>query len=245
VAGKRDPEQEREAQEWIEQVIGQRFPPGVPYEDVLRDGIVLCNLMNRLSPGIIPKVNTSGGDYKMMDNLNQSHEPINFNYQLNNQIPQRPNTIKDLGIVFDKSMNFNAHVNVIVSSAIKKSRIIIRNCQKLEHCSLIPEGLHKIRTRRRRSLPNNRPLGQKEHCLSNQHYFRYRPYSLQTPRMEGALARPQASGREQESFLNSNSELERLSLVFKRDKTEVLPGWSELWRIQKDNLRKVRGLLNK
>ncbi|KAK6645401.1 hypothetical protein RUM43_001678 [Polyplax serrata] len=71
VAGKREPEQEREAQEWIEQVVGERFPPGYLYEDVLRDGIILCKLMNRLQPGIITKINYSGGDYKFMDNLNQ------------------------------------------------------------------------------------------------------------------------------------------------------------------------------
>ncbi|VEN48547.1 unnamed protein product [Callosobruchus maculatus] len=71
VAGKRDPQQELEAQQWIEAVTGMRFPPGVPYEDVLRDGVLLCTLMNRLSPGIISKINTSGGDYKMMDNLSQ------------------------------------------------------------------------------------------------------------------------------------------------------------------------------
>ena len=70
VAGKRDPEQEREAQAWIEAVIGERFPPG-RYEDVLRDGIILCKLMNRLAPGIISRINVSGGDYKMMDNLSQ------------------------------------------------------------------------------------------------------------------------------------------------------------------------------
>ncbi|KAK9881034.1 hypothetical protein WA026_014377 [Henosepilachna vigintioctopunctata] len=71
VAGKRDPQQEREAQAWIETVIGERFPSGVPYEIALRDGIILCKLMNRLAPGIISKINTSGGDYKMMDNLSQ------------------------------------------------------------------------------------------------------------------------------------------------------------------------------
>jgi hypothetical protein len=27
--------------------------------------------MNKLAPGIIPKINTSGGDYKMMDNISQ------------------------------------------------------------------------------------------------------------------------------------------------------------------------------
>lgn len=71
VAGKRIPEEEAEAQQWIECVVGERFPPGVPYEAALRDGILLCKLMNRLQPGIIGKINTSGGDYKMMDNLGQ------------------------------------------------------------------------------------------------------------------------------------------------------------------------------
>jgi hypothetical protein len=70
VAGKREPEQEAEAQQWIETVIGERFP-NCRYEDALRDGVILCKLMNRLAPGIIQKFNTSGGDYKMMDNLSQ------------------------------------------------------------------------------------------------------------------------------------------------------------------------------
>ncbi|CAK1540657.1 unnamed protein product [Leptosia nina] len=70
-AGKREPEKELEAQRWIEAVIGERFPSDLPYEFALRDGIILCKLMNRLQPGIISKVNVSGGDYKFMDNISQ------------------------------------------------------------------------------------------------------------------------------------------------------------------------------
>jgi transgelin len=70
-AGKRDTEQEAEAQHWIETITGERFPPGLKFEEVLRDGIFLCKLMNRLQPGLIQRINTSGGDYKMMDNLSQ------------------------------------------------------------------------------------------------------------------------------------------------------------------------------
>jgi len=44
---------------------------GLPFELALRDGVLLCKLMNKLAPGIIPKINTSGGDYKMMDNISQ------------------------------------------------------------------------------------------------------------------------------------------------------------------------------
>ncbi|XP_050540957.1 muscle-specific protein 20-like [Daktulosphaira vitifoliae] len=71
IAGKRDPEQELEAQQWIESVTNEKFPAGVPFEYALRDGIILCKLMNKLAPGSIARINILGGDYKMMDNINQ------------------------------------------------------------------------------------------------------------------------------------------------------------------------------
>lgn len=71
MAGKRDLQQEAEARQWIETITGDRFPPNADYETTLRDGIVLCKLMNRLAPGIVARVNVSGGDYKMMDNISQ------------------------------------------------------------------------------------------------------------------------------------------------------------------------------
>jgi hypothetical protein len=69
IAGKRDPQTENEVLEWIEAIIGEKLPNG-PYEEVLRDGIVLCKLMNKLIPGCIPKYNTSGGQFKLMENIN-------------------------------------------------------------------------------------------------------------------------------------------------------------------------------
>jgi len=69
LASKRDADQEREAQEWIESVLGQKFP-AVPYEDALHDGIILCEVMNKLKPGSVPKINRSGGQFKMMENIN-------------------------------------------------------------------------------------------------------------------------------------------------------------------------------
>uniref|UniRef100_A0A6M2DKI6 Transgelin n=1 Tax=Xenopsylla cheopis TaxID=163159 RepID=A0A6M2DKI6_XENCH len=76
LAGKRDPEQEREAQEWMETVLGAKFPPGELYEDVLKDGTVLCQLMNKLAPGSVPKINTSGGQFKMMENINMFQKAL-------------------------------------------------------------------------------------------------------------------------------------------------------------------------
>lgn len=70
LAGKRNAEQEKEAQDWIEAIIGQKFPPGETYEEALKDGIILCKLMNKIKPGSIPKINTSGPSFKMMENIN-------------------------------------------------------------------------------------------------------------------------------------------------------------------------------
>jgi len=74
--GKRDANQEKEAQTWIEAVLGQKFPPGVTYEDVLQDGQVLCSVMNKLKPGAIPKINETGGQFKMMENITNFQKAI-------------------------------------------------------------------------------------------------------------------------------------------------------------------------
>lgn len=70
IASKRDPVLEKEAQEWVEAVIGRKLT-GEPFEDAIRDGQVLCELMNKLKPGAVPKVNSSGGQFKMMENINK------------------------------------------------------------------------------------------------------------------------------------------------------------------------------
>jgi len=68
LASKRDPQLEREVLDWIEAVLGQKLPSG-NYEDILRDGTILCQVMNKLMPGCIPKINTSGGQFKLMENI--------------------------------------------------------------------------------------------------------------------------------------------------------------------------------
>ena len=67
IASKRDPEREREAQGWIEEIVGEKF--SVPLEEALRDGQVLCQLINKLAPGSVTKVNSTGAQFKMMENI--------------------------------------------------------------------------------------------------------------------------------------------------------------------------------
>lgn len=68
IAGKRDPALEESILEWMSAIMGQQLPRG-DFGDTLRDGTILCNFMNKLMPGCIPKINTSGGQFKMMENI--------------------------------------------------------------------------------------------------------------------------------------------------------------------------------
>lgn len=70
LAGKRDPELEAECLAWMGAVMGEKLPSG-SYEEILKDGTFLCRFMNKLMPGCIPKYNTSGGQFKMMENINK------------------------------------------------------------------------------------------------------------------------------------------------------------------------------
>jgi transgelin len=76
LAGKRDSEKEAEAQEWIEEVLGAKFPPNEKYEDALKDGVILCKLINKLKPGLVPKINTTGASFKLMENINMFQKAL-------------------------------------------------------------------------------------------------------------------------------------------------------------------------
>jgi hypothetical protein len=62
-------EQEQEVLEWIGQVLGEKMPTNIPYEDQLKDGVVLCNLINKISPGSVKKIQTKGSNFQLMENI--------------------------------------------------------------------------------------------------------------------------------------------------------------------------------
>lgn len=57
------------AQEWIEGVLGWKFPAGQTYEDTLKDGVVCCRLINKIKPGSVAKINEGGATFKLMENV--------------------------------------------------------------------------------------------------------------------------------------------------------------------------------
>ncbi|ESN90904.1 hypothetical protein HELRODRAFT_90672, partial [Helobdella robusta] len=55
--------------DWIEAVVGEKLNKNEPFEKVLKDGITLCKLMNKIVPGGIKKIVMKGGNFTWMENL--------------------------------------------------------------------------------------------------------------------------------------------------------------------------------
>jgi len=89
IASKYDLELERQAREWIEEVTGEQIfnheeYPWVDdvstssknFHSLLKDGKILCRLMNIINPGAIKKINESSMAFKQMENISHFLEAI-------------------------------------------------------------------------------------------------------------------------------------------------------------------------
>jgi len=64
-----DDVQKKEILDWIEACIGEKIPRDQPFEKVLKDGQIICRLINRLQPGSVKKIQTKGGNFVLMQNI--------------------------------------------------------------------------------------------------------------------------------------------------------------------------------
>ena len=60
-------------------------------------------------------------------------EPFEYNYELDNYILERCNSIKDLGVLYDSQFSFKEHVDNLVANAKKVLGFIIRNCKEFSN----------------------------------------------------------------------------------------------------------------
>ena len=65
----RDAALEGEILEWIAAMTGKVMPEKAKYEDFLGDGLVLCELINKLRPGSVKKVSKGSGNFAKMENV--------------------------------------------------------------------------------------------------------------------------------------------------------------------------------
>ncbi|KOX80269.1 Muscle-specific protein 20 [Melipona quadrifasciata] len=92
----RNKEQESEVMAWIEAVLGEKLPPG-NYEDILKDGVVLCKLINKLAPGSVKKIQSKGTNFQLMENVQRCE----FHLSIRNQSVIRDRfqaAIKEYGV---------------------------------------------------------------------------------------------------------------------------------------------------
>ena len=69
MAEKYDPELEAEARAFIAEITGTQVPSGSLFMQALKDGKVLCQLVNTLSPGIVKKINKMKMPFMQMENI--------------------------------------------------------------------------------------------------------------------------------------------------------------------------------
>ena len=73
LSSKYDVKREKEALNWMEAVLGERLFPGVQGADAvhekLKDGVILCKLINKIRPGSVRNINQSKMAFKMMENI--------------------------------------------------------------------------------------------------------------------------------------------------------------------------------
>lgn len=72
---KRDAAQEKEVLEWIFAVLGEPVPAG-EYEEILRNGVTLCKLANKLTPGSVKKIQEKGTNFQLMENVQRFQDAI-------------------------------------------------------------------------------------------------------------------------------------------------------------------------
>lgn len=50
--------------------------PSGDLEDILKNGVVLCNLMNKIQPGSIKKIQAKGTNFQLMENIQRFQDAI-------------------------------------------------------------------------------------------------------------------------------------------------------------------------
>ncbi|KAL6057581.1 calponin [Balamuthia mandrillaris] len=71
-ASKLDPARMREAAEYIQDKTGTRvgYNSKDDFAEPLKSGVVLCNMINKIRPGIVSKINNGKMPFVQMENIN-------------------------------------------------------------------------------------------------------------------------------------------------------------------------------
>eukprot|EP01102_Stenamoeba_stenopodia_P008013 TRINITY_DN2270_c0_g1_i1.p1 TRINITY_DN2270_c0_g1~~TRINITY_DN2270_c0_g1_i1.p1 ORF type:complete len:143 (+),score=45.37 TRINITY_DN2270_c0_g1_i1:107-535(+) len=65
---KYDPALESAVREWIQAVLGE--PLGADLHESLKSGVILCNLVNKIRPGVVKNIQKGKAPFIVMENIN-------------------------------------------------------------------------------------------------------------------------------------------------------------------------------
>uniref|UniRef100_UPI0037E85D2D calponin-1 n=1 Tax=Semicossyphus pulcher TaxID=241346 RepID=UPI0037E85D2D len=113
LAGKYDPQKEEELRLWIEDVTGKRI--GDRFMESLKDGVLLCELINVLQPGSVRKINNSTQNWHQLENIGNFVRAIT-EYGL------RPHDIFEANDLFENVNHTQVQSTLIALAGMAKSK---------------------------------------------------------------------------------------------------------------------------
>ncbi|XP_026061692.1 calponin-3-like [Carassius auratus] len=113
IAQKYDLQKEEELRYWIEDVTG--MPIGENFQMGLKDGVILCELINKLQPGSIKKINQSKLNWHKLENLGNFIKAI-LAYGL------KPNDIFEANDLFENGNLTQVQTTLLALASMAKTK---------------------------------------------------------------------------------------------------------------------------
>nr|XP_028569692.1 calponin-2-like [Podarcis muralis]XP_028569700.1 calponin-2-like [Podarcis muralis] len=132
LALKYDPQKEAELRTWIESITGRDIGPD--FQKGLKDGVALCELMNKLQPGSIRKINHSGLNWHQLENLSNFIKAM-MSYGL------KPVDVFEANDLFENGNMTQVQVSLLALAGMAKTKGIdsgvdigVKYSEKQERC---------------------------------------------------------------------------------------------------------------
>ncbi|XP_048343152.1 calponin-1 isoform X2 [Sphaerodactylus townsendi] len=113
LAQKYDPQREQELRQWIEETTGKRI--GENFMESLKDGVILCELINKLQPGSVRKVNESTQNWHQLENIGNFIKAIT-------KYGVKPHDIFEANDLFENTNHTQVQSTLIALASMAKTK---------------------------------------------------------------------------------------------------------------------------
>ncbi|XP_076847943.1 calponin 1, basic, smooth muscle, a [Brachyhypopomus gauderio] len=110
---KYDPQMEDELRQWMQEVIGRVISNN--FMEGLKDGVILCELINKLKPGSVPKINRSSLNWHKLENISSFIRAIS-EYGL------KPHDIFEANDLFEDMNHTQVQSTLITLAGVAKTK---------------------------------------------------------------------------------------------------------------------------